>query len=157
MDLIKHKIYRPYSGSASEAIIEFHTLRYDLIKNIASWLATTAVEAQTWANNGELIELWIYAEESTWGIFNTFKIKVIWRFYNKSAMLGQAVPLAWPAIILAAVVAVIVIIALAFLIKEVKDIFIEAKPFLPWILVAIIGIPVLTFLTLLITKKKEKT
>ncbi len=158
MGLIKHKVYDlSYKGWASEATVEFHTIRSDLIQNIASWIATTAVEAQTWANDGELIELWIYSEESTWGIFNTFKIKIMWRFYNKSVTLGQAVPVAWPAIILAAVVVIIGIIALVFLVDKVTDIFIEAKPYLPWILVAVIGVPVIIFLTGLLIPKEEKT
>ena len=155
MELIKSKYYEPYDGWCDEGILEFHTLRSDLIQNITSWIVEQVIEFETWARGGKLVWIKVYGEDSSWLGVNTFRMKIVWRFYVPQSL--GVVPMVDPSTIFLAIVAVIALIVLVFLVKEIRKVFESpGAQYIPWLIGGILGITLVIFLVPLL-KKKGKT
>jgi len=124
MALVKHKEYpafQNYKGKAYTATIGFHSLRLPYIDDVINWIVKTAVEAQVWLKDGELIKLDIWMEESSWKGIPTYRWIVEWTYYIKTLSYSYEIQtLGWQAIVYG-VLAILTIVALVFFIKQVKE------------------------------------
>ncbi len=154
MELIKSKYYESYSGWCDEGFLEFHTLRSDFIQNITSWIIEKVIEVETWIRGGKLVWVKVYGEDSSWQGINTFKMRVVWRFYVPQSL--GVVPIVEPATIFLAIVAVIGLIVLIFLVKEIREVFESpVSQYIPWLIGGILGVTLVIFLIPLIKKKQK--
>jgi len=123
MVLVKHiryPDYYNYDGRAYQARIMFHSVRLPYFDDIVNWIATEAVEAQVWLKKGVPLELKIWAVESSWHGIPTYIWTIEWSYYMRTLGYGDE-SLGWSAV-LYAVIALLTIIALVFLFKEIKEI-----------------------------------
>jgi len=123
MVLVKHKIYPDYynyDGRAYQARIVFHSVRLPYFDDVVNWISTEAVEAQIWLKKGVPLELKIYAVESSWHGIPTYIWTVEWSYYMRTLGYGEE-SLGWSAVFYA-VLALLTIIALVFLFKQIKEI-----------------------------------
>jgi len=124
MALVKHKIYPDYytyDGRAYQARVVFHSVRLPYFDDVVNWIATEAVEAQIWLKKGVPLELKIWAVESSWHGIPTYIWTIEWSYYMKTLGYGEESLVAWGAVFYA-VIALLTIIALVFLFKQIKEI-----------------------------------
>ena len=117
---IKYPDYYNYDGRAYQARVVFHSVRFPYFDDVVEWIATEAIEAQIWLKKGVPLELKIWAVESSWHGIPTHIWTIEWSYYMRTLGYGNE-SLAWPAVFYA-VLALLTIIALVFLFKQIKEI-----------------------------------
>lgn len=123
MGLVERKIYPDYysyRGKAFEGNLVFHTIRLEFLNDAIEWVATEVLEYAVNSKNGKMLDLSIYLEEDWWGIIPTYRWTLKWNFYIPGVSLGQAT--AGAGIILALIISLLGLIAIYFVLQQVKEI-----------------------------------
>ncbi len=109
-----------YSGPAHEGKIIFHSPRLSFLNDWVEKVATNYVEKTVIEQGGRMLSLEIYIATDWWTAFPTYRWTLVFNFYIPGEQLGIAKASATA--IITGIVLLLALIALIFVLKQVKEI-----------------------------------